>query len=50
MMIENRIANAVIEFLNDRKGFHVDELDRDVQAEFKEELRECIKGAFIKKP
>ena len=37
---------AVIEFLNDRKGFHVSDLDGAIQAEFIVDLNESIRTAI----
>lgn len=38
----DRIADAVVDVLNDTRGFHVDALDEEIQWEFVDRLREAI--------
>ena len=45
-----RITDAVIDFLNDRKGFHVSDLDAEVKLEFTSDLRACIRDALFDDP
>lgn len=40
------VLDAVVKFLNDRKGFHVDDLDEEIQEEFKTDLRKEIAKAL----